>query len=287
MLRVACRLISAILTCSKTCRGPGTVTRLMMTIGPAPPVPDGDSARPPPPPLPPPPPPPIAPPPPATEGRAAHECQRHELNDVGHRLRVGDLAVKDDLRAHLADLDLGAGKRLANPRLQVLGIERDPNQERDRPIGLVPHRQAGRAERLAVEIEQPRARLVGEQLDIGDGRVGDDDPRQIAAGLDDLGLPFDHADLGLRLLDHLDQLDTSAATSCGVLGSLFKGGRSGTMPAASVGDADHLGRDRLDRRDAGAPERLERDHLESGRPAALPGEGIGGIGMGGWGDAGA
>ena len=90
--------------------------------------------------------------------------------------------------------------------LEVLGVERDAHQERDRPVGLVPDRQAGRAERLSIEIQQPRVGLIVEQLDVGDERVGDHDPGQLAASLDDLGLPLDQADLGLGLLDHLDQV---------------------------------------------------------------------------------
>ena len=74
----------------------------------------------------------------------------HDLEDVGHHLGVGDLAVEDDLGADLADLDLRARERLVDPRFQVLGVERDPDQERDRTVGLVPEGQAGVAERLAL-----------------------------------------------------------------------------------------------------------------------------------------
>ena len=41
---------------------------------------------------------------------------------------------------------------------------------------------AGRAERLPIEIQQPRAGLIGEQLDVGDGRVGDHDPASARGG---------------------------------------------------------------------------------------------------------
>ena len=83
---------------------------------------------------------------------------------------------------------------------------RDPDQERDRPVGLVPDGQGGRAERIAREIQQPRIGLIVEQLDIGDLRVGDHDPGELAPGLDDPGLPFDQADLGFGLVDRLDQV---------------------------------------------------------------------------------
>ena len=144
---------------------PGTVTRLMMTQ-PAtrlpPPIP------PPPPPMPPP---PMPPPPTAHAATAAHaaaataahaaaaaaampppRCSSISVMVTSWRMsdivfESGDLAIQDDLRPDLADLDLGPGERLANPRLEVLGVERDPDQERDRTVGLIPDGQAGRAER--------------------------------------------------------------------------------------------------------------------------------------------
>ena len=166
---MAVRFSSAILTWSRTCRGPGTWTRLMMKNGlpaaaAAPPAPPPIPPPPAPPPAaahaataaahaataaasrqPPPPPPCMPPPPPAAAARAAHvadaaavaELGRDELEDVGHRLGVGHLPFEDHLRADLADVDVGAGERLLDPRLEVARVEGDADQERDR---LVRHR---------------------------------------------------------------------------------------------------------------------------------------------------
>ena len=166
MLRVALRLISAILTWSRTWRGPGTVTRLMMTMrrdaAPPPPMPPPMPPPPmPPPPMPPPPmpPPPMPPPPMPPPCTAAHAAAAHAAaHPAAHRRRrhgtiglfmsvsvtswrmsaivfeSGDLPVQDDLVPDLADLDLGTRERLADPRLEVLGVDRDPDQE-SRPAG--------------------------------------------------------------------------------------------------------------------------------------------------------
>ena len=41
---------------------------------------------------------------------------------------------------------------------QVLGVERDANQERDRPVRLIPEGQAGRAECTSREVQEPAHR---------------------------------------------------------------------------------------------------------------------------------
>ena len=116
------------------------------------------------------------------------------------------MPIQDDLRPDLSDFHLGAGKSLTDPCFQVLGIDRDPDPERDRTVGLVPESQTGRAGHLPLDIQEVRSGLVVERLDVGDRRVGDQDPGQIATGLDRPELALDHADLGFGLVDDLDQV---------------------------------------------------------------------------------
>ena len=71
--------------------------------------------------------------------------------------------------------------------LQLLRVERDADQERDGPVGLIPERQAGRAERLAEDVQEPAVGLIAEDFHVGDARVRDHDPGQGPPGLDDLG----------------------------------------------------------------------------------------------------
>ena len=130
----------------------------------------------------------------------------HDLEDVGHHLRIGHLAIEDELGADLAGLHLGAGKRLVDSRFQLLRVERDADQERDGPVGLIPEGEAGGPEGLAEDVQEPAVELIAQNLHVGDGRVGDHHPGQGPPGLDDPGLPHDHGDLGLGLLDHLDQV---------------------------------------------------------------------------------
>ena len=109
-------------------------------------------------------------------------------------------------RPELAGLHLGAGERLVDPRFQVLRVERDADQERDGPVGLIPECEAGGAEGLAEDVQEPAVELIAEDLDIGDVRVGDHHPGERPPGLDDPGFSHDHGDLGLGLPDHLDQV---------------------------------------------------------------------------------
>src|SRR5208282_1130393 len=69
------------------------------------------------------------------------------LEDVGHHLGLGHLAIEDDLAADLADLDLGARECLVDSRLQLLRVHRDPDEEGNRAIALIPEGQAGGAKR--------------------------------------------------------------------------------------------------------------------------------------------
>ena len=59
---------------------------------------------------------------------------------------------------------------------------------------------------LPVEVQESRVGSGRPELDIGDGRVGDDDPGQRRPGLDDLRFARDDGDLGLGVLDRLDQV---------------------------------------------------------------------------------
>ena len=164
----------------------------------------------PPPPIPPPPmpPPPIPPPPvpPRNIGLVIINVVETTWRTSAIVLESGTCPSRMIWAPDLADLDVGPGERLANPRLEVLGIDRDPDQERDRAIGLVPEGQGGRPGHDPLDVPEARIRLVVEQLDVGDRRIGDDDPAEHATGLDDPGLALDQADLGLGLVDRLDQV---------------------------------------------------------------------------------
>ncbi len=69
-----------------------------------------------------------------------------------------------------------------------------------------------RAERLAGEVQQPtgvqlpRFRLIGEDLDVGDVRVGDHDAADLAAKLEKLGLPLDQTDFRFGVFHQLDEI---------------------------------------------------------------------------------
>ncbi len=156
-------------------------------------------------------------------GLAPAKLGADELEDLGHRLHVGDLALEDDLRAGLADVHLGAGEDLLEPRLQVARVDGDADEEGRRPAPRVPDRHVGHAVRTAVEVQQPRVRLVVDQLDVGDGRVRDGDPRQRLPGLDQPGAADDDVDLGLGVADDLDEVT-------GLLGR-------GRHPGGSIGGA--------------------------------------------------
>ena len=87
---------------------------------------------------------------------AGYEGHRDQLNHVRHGLGIGHLSVEDDLGADLADLDLGSpGTPVGSATPTALRVESDPDQERHGTLRLVPDGQAGRAERSAIEIQEP------------------------------------------------------------------------------------------------------------------------------------
>src|SRR5271166_1121089 len=59
---------------------------------------------------------------------------------------------------------------------------------------------------LPVTFKSRASRLIGQQLHVGDQRVGDHHTRQRSLGLDDLAFARNEGDLGLGLLDLLDQV---------------------------------------------------------------------------------
>jgi hypothetical protein len=98
---------------------------------------------------------------------------------------------------------VGTGEGLLEARLDVAGVERHPDEERERPVVRVPERQARGAERAAVDVEHARIGLIGDEYDVGDRGVGDRDAGQGLARLHQLGPPDDDVNLGLRVLDEL------------------------------------------------------------------------------------
>ena len=278
--RMAWRLISAILTCKSTWRGPGTTTRLMITkppIGatahaaaahrrpchrrPSPAAAHRSTGRRPWPhhrrpcrhPMPPP---PVMRIPPLNPDNVLHD-----LKDVGHHLGVWYLAIEDDLCAHLADLHLRSGKGLVDARFELLGVEAHAHQERNGTIGVVPERQAGVAEGSAVHVQQARVGLIGQQLDVGDRRVRDVHPGERPFRLNDLRLSHHHRDFRFGVLDQLDHVG-HVPGHLGIGSARSWSGRTaGNQSGGVAAEVDHLRaglqrrftlrRQRLDRNDPG------------------------------------
>ena len=181
MLRVAVRLTSAILTWSRTCRGPGTVTRLTIiqalrrrgaaarAAAHAAPMPAAGR--------------PAAAPPRRLPSPPAKKSGLVIISVVETTWMMSDIVLESGTwpsrmiwAPTWRTLTLAPGNAWRIRGLEVLGIDRYPDQERDGPIGLVPEGQGRRAGTERADVPEPRIRLVVERLDIGDQRVGDDDP---------------------------------------------------------------------------------------------------------------
>ena len=125
---------------------------------------------------------PAAHPPPWMPAAADPDGSLHDLEDVGHHLGIGDLAIEDDLGTDLADLHLGAGNAwLTRVSSSFVSSVTRTRNETGRLV-------SSQRVRLVVPNDLPkmfRSRavgLIGQQLDVGDVRVGDHHPGQRSSG---------------------------------------------------------------------------------------------------------
>ena len=115
-----------------------------------------------------------------------------------------------------------------------------------------PEGQAGGAERLTGDVQEPRFRLVGQQLHVGDRWIGDDHPGQYLFGLDDLAFARNEGDLGLWLLDLQLSFDRSVLPALDQVGHIpgnlavgparsWAGGKRRKKASRVTPELDHLG----------------------------------------------
>ena len=127
-------------------------------------------------------------------------------------LESGDWPSRMSCAPAWRHLDIGPRERLADPTFEVLGIERDAHQERNRPVGVVPDRERCRSEHFPVQVQQPPGvwlpllGLVAQDLDVHDVGIGDHDPAHLPAKLEDPRLALDHAELGFGVFEQIDQI---------------------------------------------------------------------------------